>query len=52
MAEELNIGADHEGDLAREMATTGELAGERLGEMATTMGDAYECEEYEPALKE
>jgi hypothetical protein len=34
------------------MAITGELARERPGELATAMGDACECEEFEPALKE
>jgi len=56
VGEEFNIGAGREGEpageVAGETATTGELAGERPWEMATTMGDSCECEESELALEE
>jgi len=34
------------------MATTGELAGEKPGELAGAMNDAYECGESKPAPEE
>jgi hypothetical protein len=54
--EELNICAGREGEPAGEttggMATTGELAGEKPGELAGAMNDAYECGESKPAPEE
>ena len=52
MVEELNIGADREGEPVGETATIGELAGEKPRELAVVMGDACKCDEFEPAFEE
>jgi hypothetical protein len=52
VVEELNIGADREGDLAEEAPTTGERTGDKTGELAAASGDVCECDESEPAIEE
>ena len=52
MVEELNRGADRKGDAVGETTTTGELAGEKLGELATLMGNDCKCDESKPAFED
>ena len=49
--EELNIGADRDGDLEEETPITRELTGDKPGELATASGDPCECDEFEPAVE-
>jgi len=52
VVEELNIGADHEGDPAEEAPITGERTGDKTGELVAASGDACEGDESEPAIEE
>jgi len=52
VVEELNIGADREGDPAEEAPTTGERTGDKPGELAAASGNACECDESEPTIEE
>ena len=48
MGEELNRGADRDGDPAEEAPTIRD----KPGELAAALGDACDCDEFEPAIEE
>jgi hypothetical protein len=52
VVEELNIGADRDGDPTEEAPTTGERSGDKPGELAAASDDACECDESELAIEE